>query len=350
MILLWICVLLGAVWAAHWGADQLANPLQKLRRQWGVSEAAGAAFVALATASPEIGTNTVSAVRDLSDIGLGNLLGSNIVSVPAIVTVAYLASQTQKANQNIEAIDLPKARQSNSQNSGPRLNVLKSWTELRLKPEALTAQAIPYLLVITLAALLTIPPGWRGLQPIDGWIMLAAYGLYVAQAVLRNRQRGQRVQWKGSEVWRSVCGVLALAVGAYLVVSATEQVVSILGISEIIGGLFITSTLSIAPEVFATWSVARSGQMTAATTSVIADNTATMTIAFFPLAIVGLPIEDMLLFSVNLAFVAILGAAYAGLIRWGKRESSFELWEVCLLIGIYLIYLLIMLTWVLDGF
>ena len=350
MILLWICVLLGAVWAAHWGADQLANPLQKLRRQWGVSEAAGAAFVALATASPEIGTNTVSAVRDLSDIGLGNLLGSNIVSVPAIVTVAYLASQTQTANQNIEAIDLPKARQSNSQNSGPRLNVLKSWTELRLKPEALTAQAIPYLLVIALAALLTIPPGWRGLQPIDGWIMLAAYGLYVAQAVLRNRQRGQRVQWKGSEVWRSVCGVLALAVGAYLVVSATEQVVSILGISEIIGGLFITSTLSIAPEVFATWSVARSGQMTAATTSVIADNTATMTIAFFPLAIVGLPIEDMLLFSVNLAFVAILGAAYAGLIRWGKRESSFELWEVCLLIGIYLIYLLIMLTWVLDVF
>ena len=356
MILLWICILLGAVWSAHWGADQLAEPLQKLRQQWGVSEAAGAAFVALATASPEVGTNTVSAIKGLSDIGLGNLLGSNIISVPAIVTVAYLASQTQKANQNIEAmeaaeaIDSPNAQPSESQSNGPQLNVLKSWTGLRLKPEALTAQAIPYLLVIALAALLTIPPNWRGLQPIDGWIMLAAYGLYVAQAVLKNRQRGQRVQWKRSEIWRSICGVLALAVGAYLVVSATEQIVSILGISELIGGLFITSTLSIAPEVFATWSVARSGQMTAATTSVIADNTATMTLAFFPLAIIGLPIEDMLLFSVNLAFVAILGAAYAGLIRWGKQKSSFELWEVCLLIGIYLVYLWVMLVWVLDVF
>jgi len=52
-------VLLSAVWAAHWGAEQLAEPLQKLRQQWGVSGAAGAAFVALATASPEIGTITM---------------------------------------------------------------------------------------------------------------------------------------------------------------------------------------------------------------------------------------------------------------------------------------------------
>ena len=367
MIVVWIGVLLAAVWAAHWGADRLASPLQKLRRQWGVSEAAGAAFVALATASPEIGTNAVSAAQGLSDIGLGNLLGSNIISVPAIVTVAYLASQTQEANRNLQQLnpsetDESPTNESNTnqfstgrsgaseQSNGPRLNALRSWTGLRLKPEALTAQAIPYLLVIALAALLTIPAGWRGLQPIDGWIMLAAYGLYVTQAILRNRQSSQAVQWQEGEIWRAICGVLALAVGAYFVVSATERIVSILGISEIIGGLFITSTLSIAPEVFATWSVARSGQMTAATTSVIADNTATMTLAFFPLAIAGLPIEDMLLFSVNLAFVAILGAAYAGLIRWGKQESSFELWEVCLLIAIYLAYLLVMLVWVLDVF
>lgn len=80
--------MLGAILAAHWGADQLSVPLQKLRQRWGLSEAAGAAFVALATASPEVGTNTASAVKGLADIGLGNLLGSNIISVPAIVVVA----------------------------------------------------------------------------------------------------------------------------------------------------------------------------------------------------------------------------------------------------------------------
>lgn len=90
--------------------------------------------------------------------------------------------------------------------------------------------------------------------------------------------------------------------------------------------------------------------MTAATTSVIADNTATMTLAFFPLALVGMPIEDGVLFSVNLAFVALLGAVYAALIQWGKQKHSFELWEVGVLVSIYLLYLLVMLVWVLKVF
>lgn len=321
----WILVLLASVWAAHWGSDRLADPLQKLRRQWGLSEAAGAAFVALATASPEIGTNTASAVRGFSDIGLGNLLGSNIISVPAIVAVSYFANR--KNNR----------RQRNKRSPA-----------LKVKPEALTVQAIPYILIIALAALLTVPPAWRGLQPIDGWIMLAAYFIYLAQAILRERQSKQNVQWQKQDAI-AVLGVSILVVGAYFIVTATERIVSILGISQLIGGLFITSTLSILPEIFATWKVAQSGQITAATTSVIADNTATMTLAFFPLALVSLPIQNMSLFTVNLAFVALLAVAYAAFIQWGKRQYSFELREVVSLVVIYLVYLGIMIFSVLPA-
>ncbi|MDV2994556.1 MAG: hypothetical protein N4J56_004210 [Chroococcidiopsis sp. SAG 2025] len=308
----WILVLLAAVWAAHWGADQVAEPLKKLRQQWGLTEAAGAAFVALATASPEVGTNTVSAIRGLSDIGLGNLLGSNIISVPVIVTVAYVAS-----------------RKGSRAKGDRRL--------MRVKPEALTVQALPYLAIVALAAILTLPQPWRGLQPIDGWIMFAAYFVYLAQAIFRQRQDGQEVRWQKKEIILAVLGAIALGAGAYFTVIATENIVSALGISRLIGGLFITSTLSIAPEVFATWSVARSGQVTAATTNVIADNMVTMTLAFFPLALVTLPIEDLQLFSVNLAFVALLGAIYAALIYFGSEKYSFQLWEVVALSGVYLV-------------
>ena len=325
-LLLWILVLLAAVWAAHWGAEQLSSPLEKIRRQWGLSESAGAAFVALATASPEIGTNTASALQGLSDIGLGNLLGSNIISVPAIVTVAFIASRT--GNQ-----------QATTQRRRSRA--------LRVKPEALTVQALPYLAVVGLAAVLTLPPAWQGLQPIDGWIMAIAYFVYLGQAIFRQQQPGTRVDWHKKEILMALLGVGVLAVGAYLIVTATEKIVSIVGISELIGGLFITSTLSIAPEVFATWSVARSGQITAATTSVIADNTATMTLALFPLALVSLPIKDLTLFIVNLAFVALLGAVYAGFIHWGKQPHSFELWEVLTLVAIYIAYLGVMIFGVL---
>ena len=312
--LLWSLVLVASVWAAHWGSDQLAEPLEKLRRQWGLSEAAGAAFVALATASPEVGTNTAAALRGLSDIGLGNLLGSNIISVPAIVLVSYLASRNEGDNNCIE-----------------------------VKTEALNVQAIPYILIIVLAAILTVPASWRGLQPIDGWIMLAAYLVYLAQAILRERQSGKKVRWQKGEILVALAGALGLAIAAYFIVTATERLVSLLGISQIIGGLFITSTLSIAPEVFATWSVAKSGQVTAATTSVIADNMATMTLALFPLALVGLQIQDFRLFTVNLIFVALLAIVYAAFIRWGKQKNSFELWEVLSLIAIYFIYLAIMI-------
>ena len=316
----WILLLLVSVWAAHWGSDRLSDPLEKLRRQWGLSEAAGAAFVALATASPEIGTNTASAVRGFSDIGLGNLLGSNIISVPAIVTVAYFANRHHHSRQQHER---PSA--------------------LQVKPEALKVQAIPYILIIALAALLTVPPAWQGLQPIDGWIMLAAYFVYLAQAIFRERQPKQEVRWHKQAIAIAVAGVLVLVVGAYLIVTATERIVSILGISQLIGGLFITSTLSILPEIFATWKVAQSGQLTAATTSVIADNSATMTLALFPLALVGLPIQDISLFTVNLAFVALLAIAYAAFLQWGKRQYSFEIWEVVGLLGIYVVYLGVMI-------
>lgn len=323
----WILVLLASVWAAHWGSDRLADPLEKLRRQWGLSEAAGAAFVAMATASPEIGTNTASAIQGFSDIGLGNLLGSNIISVPAIVAVSYFANRHRR----------------NSQQSNERSTVL------RVKPEALNVQAIPYILIIALAALLTVPPAWRGLQPIDGWIMLAAYLVYLAQAILRERQSKQNVQWQKPEIAIAILGVLVLGVGAYCIVTATEGIVSILGISQLIGGLFITSTLSILPEIFATWKVAQSGQVTAATTSVIADNTATMTLALFPLALVNLPIQNISLFTVNLAFVALLAIAYAAFIQWGRQQYSFEVWEAIALVGIYLIYLGVMIFSVLPA-
>ncbi len=54
---LWVGVLVAAAWAAHWGADQLLTPLKMLRKQWGLTASAGAAFLAIVTASPEVAIN-----------------------------------------------------------------------------------------------------------------------------------------------------------------------------------------------------------------------------------------------------------------------------------------------------
>lgn len=71
----------------------MAEPLKKLRKQWGFSVAAGGAFVGLAAASPEIGINTTSAIRGVSDIGLGALLSSNVLAIPMMAVTAYIATR-----------------------------------------------------------------------------------------------------------------------------------------------------------------------------------------------------------------------------------------------------------------
>lgn len=66
---IWAGVLIVAVWAAHWGAEHLAEPLKKMREKWGLTGAAGGALVALATTMPELGISVTSAVRGVVDIG-----------------------------------------------------------------------------------------------------------------------------------------------------------------------------------------------------------------------------------------------------------------------------------------
>lgn len=332
MIAVWGGVLLAAVWLAHWGAEHLSDPLKKLRRQWGFSVAAGGSFVGLAAASPEIGINTTSAIRGVSDIGLGALLGSNVLAIPMMIVVAYFATRKK---------GIGGGESGHKNHEEHRREGL-----LQVDPQAVTVQALPYLAIVGLFALVTLPAPWRGLQPIDGWILLIGYLAYLAQALLRGRKEGEDVEWKRKEKWLAAAGIGALAVGAYFTVFSTEKIVGSLGLSKIIGGLFITAPVAALPEVFATWYVARSGQVTSGVTSVMGDHAVTMTLAFIPLTIIGMSIDNMQLFWVTLAFVAIMPALYAAFVWWGGRESGFKRWQVFALPVVYAAFVALIVFWV----
>jgi cation:H+ antiporter len=328
---LWAGVLIIAAWAAHWGADKLLLPLKLLRKQWGLTASAGAAFLAIVTASPEVAINITSAARGVSDIGLGNLLGSNIISIPLITTIAYLASRRQfKNNQQHQ-----KHLEENT---------------LALNKRSVVVLSLPYLGIIALVALLTLPEGWRGLQPVDGWIMLGAYAAFLAHAIIRGRKEGEKVSWDKKDIVLSAAGAAAIAVGAFFIVKATENIVSALGISQIIGGLFITGTMVTLPEIFKTWSVVKGGEVTAGTTSVIADNAITMSVAFFPLALVNTPVEDFQLYWVNLAFVGLMPLLYSVFVHQSKSQHGFSSWQILVFDTAYILYILTMLFVVLELF
>ena len=335
---LWVPVLLAAGWAAHWGAERLADPLKKLRQQWGFSAAAGGTLIGIASASPEIGINIASAVRGVADIGLGAMLGANTVAIPLVVTVAYWASRRERLGG--EAGEGSEGADPDESPTAHRRHVREGL--LHVRREAVTVQALPYLAILALVAALTLPARWRGLQPVDGWILLAAYGAYVAQALLRGREDAERVDWSRKEIALAVAGVLVLALGAYFTVRATEGLVAALGIPKLVGGLFITAPVAALPETFAVWSVTRSGQVTSATTGVLGDQVATMTVTFLPLALTSTPVDDLQLFWVSLAFVAAMPVAFAALVPRQGREAGFTRARVLLLDAVYVAYLAVM--------
>ncbi|PGF14636.1 sodium:calcium exchanger [Natrinema sp. CBA1119] len=349
-LLIWAGVLVIGAFVAHWGADKLSAPLKKVRRQWGLTAVAGGALVGIAAAGSEIGINTISAYRGVSDIGLGMMLGSNIVSVPLIVTTAYFVSRTESLGggngENDDSGSNGSTGQSNRLEAGHEQH--RQENLLRIGRDAVHVLTVPYLGILALVAILTVPEPVRGLQPLDGVVMGAAYLVYLGQAFIRGRSSPEDVEWKRKEIGLAVAGLIALAAGAYTTVRATENIVAGLGITRLIGGLFITAIVTALPEIFATRSVVKSGQVTAGTTSVIGDNAVTMTVAFLPLAVVTVPIENFQLYWVNLTFVAIVAAMFGLLIHVGSvGEHGFERWQVLALDGVYLLYLIVIIFWVL---
>ena len=160
------------------------------------------------------------------------------------------------------------------------------------------------------------------------------------------------MQWSPTELGIAIVGLLAIAVGAYAAVRATENIATALGISQIVTGIFITAVVSAAPEAFSTRSAIQSGQVTAGSTAVIGDKAVTMSIAFVPLGLVTVPIQNFQLYWVSLAFVALMPTTFAALIHVGSSEPAhgFKRWQVLVLDGFYLAYAGVTVFWVLNIF
>lgn len=85
---LWIAAgfVLAGILALAFGADLLVRGAVSLARSFGVSDAViGLTLVALGTSLPELATAAVAAARRHSDVVLGNVIGSNIFNVLAIL-------------------------------------------------------------------------------------------------------------------------------------------------------------------------------------------------------------------------------------------------------------------------
>jgi cation:H+ antiporter len=75
------------------GADLLIDGARGIALSIGVSEAViGLTLVAIGTSLPELATTVVAALRKQTDVAIGNVIGSNIFNITAIIGVAALVA------------------------------------------------------------------------------------------------------------------------------------------------------------------------------------------------------------------------------------------------------------------
>ncbi len=85
-----IFIVLGVI-ALPLGADLVVEGAAGLAASWGVSEAViGLSLIALATSLPELSTTVVAAFHRSSDVAIGNVVGSNLFNILAILGITAM--------------------------------------------------------------------------------------------------------------------------------------------------------------------------------------------------------------------------------------------------------------------
>ena len=174
-------------------------------------------LVAFGTSFPELAINVTAAMRDATDLAIGNVIGSNIAN---ILLVLGLASLVRPLSVHLDLI----------------------------KRES------PFLFILQLGLVLLVVDGTLG--RIDGMIFLAIGAVYMVVLVQATRRaRLDRDEHPGSNrpIWLSVTlsllGFVLLYVGARWFVRGALELVVLLDLSQRVVGLTVAALGTSMPEI-----------------------------------------------------------------------------------------------------
>lgn len=217
--------------ALFFGGDSLVKGAARLASAFGVPAlVVGLTVVAFGTSVPELLVSIDSALKGVSGVALGNVIGSNIANVALILGVS--------------AIILP---------------VTIEWSLLR--------REIPFMIGASVVTLLLALDGELG--RLDGVLLFGGFLFFtVASLVIANRQRRQLAREmkqfaqeegitpvkdirRGVEAVRLLVGLALLAVGAQWTVDGAVGVARAFSVPEFIIGLTVVAIGTSLPELTA---------------------------------------------------------------------------------------------------
>lgn len=303
-MILYVSSLFAGLILLIWSADRMVVGAAVIARNLGVTPMLiGLTVVGFATSAPEIMVSATAAIRDASNLALGNAFGSNIANIGLVVGVAAIIQPL----------------------------TVKSETLSRELPAMVAVSLIPVILLINLT-----------LSRLDGVILLIAFLCFIYWVIkLGKRSSGHDtieaeyateipdgVTQQMAILW-IIIGLVAVLVGANALVWGSLNIAREIGVSDLVIGVTVVAIGTSLPELAVSVVAARKGLHGLALGNIIGSNAINMLAvigvagvirpATLDLAAVQLHLPVLLGFTVAFFFIAYNSD---GTLRVGRLEGA----------------------------
>lgn len=230
------------------GADLLVDGAASVSRKMGISTMViGLTVVSFGTSAPELVVNVLAGIHGASDIGIGNVLGSNIANILLILGVASVIHELK----------------------------MHKGLLFREIPFSLLAIAVLFFMANDQSIALR---SFNEIDRVDGLVMLSIFSIFMYY--LANSSSSSIFEPKSDveqmPIWKSVIymviGILGLGFGGKWIVDGAVLIAQNLGMSENFIGLTIVAVGTSLPELVTSAVAAYKKQVDLAIGNVVGSN------------------------------------------------------------------------------
>lgn len=292
------------------GADFLVDGSSSLAVRLKISQLViGLTIVAFGTSAPELIVNIFAAIEGSSDVGFGNIVGSNIINILLILGIAaiILPLQTQKSTV---------------------------WKEI---PFALLGTLV--LLVMCNDILLGTPPSL--ISSGEGIILLLFFVIFIVYVFAISKVESEnKVEVKELSIMKIIIfiliGLAGLIIGGKLVVDNAVNIAASIGFSERVIGLTVVALGTSLPELFTSAVAATKGKADIAVGNVVGSNIFNV---FFVLSITSIisPVQFKPAMNIDL-LIMFIASLLLFITMFTGEKRKIDRWEAVVFLIIYIVY------------
>ncbi len=246
-MLLFLLAVLGGLFVLAWSADKFVDGASSLARITGIPPLViGMVIIGFGTSAPEMLVSVSAALNGTPGMALGNAVGSNIANIALILGVTALI------------VALP-VQSSVVRREIPLILLAGVFSWLLLSDGTITRT--DGILLIGLLFLLL------------GWMTYAASRQYDAQFIDEVKQEtDQKGRSKRQSLFHTLLGLILLVASSQLLVWGATGIAVRFGVSDLLIGLTIVAIGTSLPELAASVTSARKGEVSLAVGNIIGSN------------------------------------------------------------------------------